>query len=252
MKLQICLTQRVLPLIVLTALCIGSLFGLWRGISAERQYQVTPLTDADLSNLDLSHAEHLMIVAHPDDETLWGGGHIADGGYLIVCITNGQNKTRSAEFQSIMQATGNTGLILSYPDKVAGQRDDWSHVSKQIRQDLELVISYKSWKDIVTHNAAGEYGHIQHKMTHQFVTERYDQDALSTPLVEFGKYYRAGALPDAKKDLTPISEDALRQKEELLKLYDSQTSTVNALSHMNPFEMWNQIRGGTSDAQTTS
>ena len=35
MKLQTCLTQRVLPLIVLTALCIGSLFGLWRGISAE-------------------------------------------------------------------------------------------------------------------------------------------------------------------------------------------------------------------------
>ena len=152
-----------------------------------------------------------MIVAHPDDETLWGGAHIADGGYLVVCITNGNNPTRSAEFQSVMQASGNVGLILSYPDKVAGKRDNWNHVRTQIRTDLEKVMTYQPWEDIV------------------------------------GQYSRAAALPDVKDTLTPVSDEGLEKKEKLLQLYTSQAHTIQGLSHMNPYEMWTQTRGGAAD-----
>ena len=157
-----------------------------------------------------------MIVAHPDDETLWGGAHIADGGYLVVCITNGYNATRSAEFQAVMQASNNVGLILSYPDKVAGKRDDWTHVRSQIQTDLEKVMTYQPWEDIVTHNAKG-----------------------------------AVTLPDVQDSLTPISDDVLQQKEALLQLYTSQAHTIQNLSHMNPYEMWTQIRGGSTDDDNT-
>ena len=70
-----------------------------------------------MAELDPTGITHLMIVAHPDDETLWGGAHIADGGYLVVCITNGYNATRSAEFQVVTQTSKNEA-ILSYPDKM--------------------------------------------------------------------------------------------------------------------------------------
>ena len=166
--------QKILAVLLAILALVGGLFGLCRAVASARAYDIAPLTDERLAELDLTGITHLMIVAHPDDETLWGGAHIADGGYLVVCITNGYNATRSAEFQAVMQASNNVGLILSYPDKVAGKRDDWTHVRSQIQTDLEKVMTYQPWEDIVTHNAKGEYGHIHHKMTHQIVTALYD------------------------------------------------------------------------------
>lgn len=239
-----------MALAVILILC--SLYGLCQGVCMARRYQIPSLSEEDLATLDLSKTEHLMIVAHPDDEVLWGGGHLQNGGYLVVCITNGYHQTRAAEFQSVMEASGNIGLILSYPDKVAGRRDNWVHVYAQLQSDLTRIITYQSWKDVVTHNASGEYGHIHHKMTHQIVTEIYDNNSLTMPLYVFGKYYRAATLPDVQDTLTPLSDAALQQKESLLALYVSQSSTIATLSHMNPYEMWTQIRGGITNAQTSA
>lgn len=243
--------QKILAVLLAILALVGGLFGLCRAVASARAYEIAPLTDERLAELDLTGITHLMIVAHPDDETLWGGAHIADGGYLVVCITNGYNATRSAEFQAVMQASNNVGLILSYPDKVAGKRDDWTHVRSQIQTDLEKVMTYQPWEDIVTHNAKGEYGHIHHKMTHQIVTALYDANQLQEPLYVFGKYYCAVTLPDVQDSLTPISDDALQQKEALLQLYTSQAHTIQNLSHMNPYEMWTQIRGGSTDDDNT-
>lgn len=243
--------QKILAVLLAILALVGGLFGLCRAVASARAYDIAPLTDERLAELDLTGITHLMIVAHPDDETLWGGAHIADGGYLVVCITNGYNATRSAEFQAVMQASNNVGLILSYPDKVAGKRDDWTHVRSQIQTDLEKVMTYQPWEDIVTHNAKGEYGHIHHKMTHQIVTALYDANQLQEPLYVFGKYYRAATLPDVQDSLTPISDDTLKQKEALLQLYTSQAHTIQNLSHMNPYEMWTQIRGGSTDDNNT-
>ena len=38
--------------------------------------------------------------------------------YLVVCMTRGNDPVRSAEFKSVMKATGDKYLILSYPDKI--------------------------------------------------------------------------------------------------------------------------------------
>ncbi len=51
-------------------------------------------------NTSVIHAkepESLMIVAHPDDETIWGGSHLINGNYTVLCITNGNNKKRIYE-----------------------------------------------------------------------------------------------------------------------------------------------------------
>lgn len=222
---------------------LSSLFGLWRAVSICRAYQIAPLTDAQLAALDLSHTTRLMIVAHPDDETLWGGAHLQNGGYLVVCITNGNHPTRAAEFQKVMEASGNIGLILSYPDKTAGERDNWIHIRTRLQEDLEKVMTYLPWELIATHNAAGEYGHVHHQMTHQLVAAAYDANSLEMPLYTFQKYYRATLLCKMKDDLTKISAEELRCKEALLQYYTSQSSTTSSLAHMNPYESWTQIRG---------
>lgn len=231
---------RIFTILYLSCLLVLSTWGNWQGIAQTRAYQIEPLTAAQLNTMDLSQTRHLMIVAHPDDETIWGGAHLQEGGYLVVCITNGRNAVRAAEFQSVMEATGNTGLMLSYPDKVNGKRDNWSQVRETLQADLELLLTCRPWEDIVTHNQNGEYGHIHHKLTYQFVTAAYDKIKLQVPLYTFGTYYTAADLPEASAALTAVPEEQLAKKEELLTLYASQARTVSAFSHMNPYEMWNQ------------
>ena len=199
-----------IAVILIILLMCGSVFGIWSAVDARKAYDVPALTEAELTD----------------------------------CLTNGNNQTRAAEFQAVMAQSGNVGLILSYPDKVGGKRDNWNHVQAQMKQDLELVMTYRPWERIVTHNAAGEYGHIHHKMTHQFVTEIYDTSKLDMPLYNFGKYYRAAVLPSVESTLTPVSKEALQEKESLLTLYASQERVVKSLSHMNPYEMWTETRGG--------
>lgn len=82
----------------------------------------------EIDQIDLNDCQKLMIVAHPDDETIWGGNHLLKGHYLVVCLTNGNNPTRRKEFMKIMKETHNQGLIFDYPDKTNGKRDSWVHV----------------------------------------------------------------------------------------------------------------------------
>ena len=76
------------------------------------------ITKEMLDELPLSDCTKLMVVAHPDDETLWGGAHLTEGGWFVVCLTNGYNEVRKNEFYEVMKESGNIGLILKYPDLV--------------------------------------------------------------------------------------------------------------------------------------
>ena len=52
-----------------------------------------------------------MIVAHPDDETIWGGGHLLQDDYLVICLTNGNNQIRAKEFEKVMDQSHNILVI---------------------------------------------------------------------------------------------------------------------------------------------
>lgn len=179
----------------------------------------------------------LMIVAHPDDETLWGGGHLKQGGYFVMCITNGQNKRRAAEFRNAIKESGNDGIILYYPDKINGKRSDWKQVWNKITDDVKFVMEFKDWKEMVTHNKDGEYGHNQHKALHKIVKQVYDKGNVSAPLYFFGHYYRPSKV-GLHPELIAINDDEYNFKLELEKKYPSQKRTVGKFKHMSRFEMW--------------
>jgi hypothetical protein len=65
-------------------------------------------------------ATKLMIVAHPDDESLFGGEALTSSrGWLVVCVTNASNPTRRAEFVKAMSLAGADYLVLDHPDNIA-------------------------------------------------------------------------------------------------------------------------------------
>lgn len=235
-------------LLIAVAVGVGAFFGIRYLIwEAERKkaYDVDTLTSEQIKAVaDNKKATKLMIVAHPDDDVIWGGGHLMDGDYFVVCITNGRNDTRKPEFEKMLEQSGNSGYILEYPDKVAGERDNWEKVWDKIKSDIDRLMTCKDWELIVTHNKDGEYGHQHHKYTHSIVTELYDKNKLSEPLYCFGTYHSAKKLPDYESEMTKMSDKQIEYKNELVKVYESQSNTVGKLWHMAPYEMWTQYKAG--------
>ena len=186
-------------------------------------------------DLNLEGYNKLMIVAHPDDEMLWGGSHLIDDNYLVVCITCGVDKERVEEYKKVMKETNDQYLMLGYPDKTNGERDDWVSSKESMLKDIEKILGLKDWELIVTHNPFGEYGHNHHKMTNEFVTSKVEN---KDKLYYFGTYYSKKNIGPHLEEMGVIKEENLERKIEILKLYKTQSFIMTSFDHMIEHEDW--------------
>ena len=182
--------------------------------------------------LNLKNINNLMIIAHPDDESLWGGVHLSKNDYLVVCVTCGSDKQREKEFQNAIKEFDNRGLSLNFPDKTNDKVDNWSNNYYKIEQEIKKIINYKNWDMIVTHNPNGEYDHIHHKMISTMVTKNVDKNKL----YYFNKYYTKEELNDINYCIKEINESELYAKTILLNDYPSQRAIVNNHSQNIKYE----------------
>lgn len=177
-------------------------------------------------------SKKLMIVAHPDDETIYGGAHLLTDDYTVVCITCGQIEYRVNEFKEVMDKTGDNYIMLGYDDRIdkTGPISDWSYQYDAIYNDLSSIINGEDWDLIITHNPEGEYGHSHHIMTSEMVTDITGKNNL----YYFGRWSRNG------RDETRISDDLYNTKiNELISIYyRSQGSALNYNYNMLPYENW--------------
>lgn len=155
-----------------------------------------------------SRIDKLMIVAHPDDEAIFGGGAlVAERGWLVICLTNASSRSRSREFFKAMECVGAIGKIWDYPDIYNGSFDE-----EQVENDLRRVLESEQFLRVVTHNPDGEYGHTQHQALSRIVSGMNVEN-----LYVFGK------------SDTPLPFHILRKKLNLLKLYSSQHFVIEQL-----------------------
>ena len=183
---------------------------------------------------DWNSVESLMIVAHPDDETLWGSEELLKNKYLVVCITCGTNKKREKEIEAALKISKDRLIVLDKPDKVRGKRSDWKHYKKQIEYELKYVVKKKKWNTIVTHNPEGEYGHIHHKITNNIVTKVYNKEK-NGKLKYFGKYFSKKRI-NQNKFAREIPEDIYDMKIEMIDSYKSQAFIKNRFNQMYKYE----------------
>lgn len=198
-----------------------------------------------LENSGIHSCNKLMIVAHPDDETLWGGGHLLDGSWYVVCLTNGYNKQRVKELHDAMAISQTRYIILHYPDlNQNNKKDDWNDVSKGLKKDIEKILNYKVWDQIVTHNPEGEYGHVHHKKTNQLVTQIAKCNDIYNKLYYFGKFYSNDGkfynkpiLPEGIP--SSLDETTISKKKQMINSYSTQISAINKYWYqMIPYEEW--------------
>lgn len=206
------------------------------------------LNKSMLDKLNLSSVNNLMIVAHPDDETFWGAAHILHGKYFIVVLTNGFYEQRAEDFNNVIKKYGDDkGIILSYPDirrklydkngKYKGYETDyWSTCTEGMQADISLLLNYKKWDTVVTHNPDGEYNKFHHKKTCRIVTKAMKGTKnSSTPLYYFGHYYDDASSVKGKR----ISESDLKKKRGLTKMYlPIAKGAYDRFGHMFPYENW--------------
>ena len=135
---------------ILFSICI-IIFGFFLSITA-------PFHDYKIKNIQYPY-DKLLIVAHPDDESLWAYEHLKhQKGWKVICVTNAKNPVRKQEFINAMNYFKCNYEMWNYFD--ADYCYNWSN---HIYQDLDEVINQdENVKKVYTHNPNGEYGHIQH------------------------------------------------------------------------------------------
>lgn len=154
--------------------------------------------------MEILSGNNLMIVAHPDDEVLFGYSQLRRPGrgcWTVLCLTNVNNTQRREEFVKIMNTLPTIDYcILDHPDIWEG-----SFNKEQVSQNIKYSLSRSNFDNVLTHNAVGEYGHSQHKALHQIVSS-----VISKNLYVF------------KESNTILPFDILKEKLEILSIYKSQ------------------------------
>ena len=107
-----------------------------------------------------------MIVAHPDDEVLFGGAELLShpDEYKVVVIDEYQNDIRRREFLDSMRFIG----IHEY-EHWTGFKGREDYFREKLIYELLRVLRERNYTKIVTHNTNGEYGHPRHRACHDIL-----------------------------------------------------------------------------------
>jgi len=137
-----------------------------------------------------------LIVAHPDDETLWAGGTIlnhADWKWYIVTLCRGSDPDRAPKFHKtlkILGAEGNMGDMDDGPDQLP-------LTDIELQRTILKLLPGKAYDLIITHNPSGEYTrHLRHEETGRAVIHLWNDKILESPeLWTFAYSDGGGAYP---------------------------------------------------------
>ena len=104
-----------------------------------------------------------LIVAHPDDETLWAGGTILSHPswqWFIVCLCRGSDKERAPRFYKALQVLKSEGIMGDLDDGPEQKPLD----EKEVERAILDLLPPKHFDLIISHNPSGEYTrHVRHE-----------------------------------------------------------------------------------------
>lgn len=208
-------------------------FLLFNGFDVKAKVEVLKPDDLKYKLLFKNNYKYknLMVVAHPDDDLLFGGTELMKDDYVVVCVTCGTSKTRLKEFKRMMNYFEDEYITLGYPDLVEGKKSEWIDEYDLITRDIKNIINLKEWDKIVTHNPNGEYGHIHHKMTNRIVTGLTND---KSKLYYFNKTYSTKYYKENNISKT-LDDKMCNKKRELFdKYYKSQVGLK--VRHLSDYE----------------
>lgn len=161
-----------------------------------------------------------LVVAHPDDETLWAGGTVLmhpDWQWTVASLCRLSDPDRRPRFRRATQELGAAGVM--------GELDDGPEQTplpeSEVQQTLRSLLPAKHFDLILTHSPYGEYTrHRRHEETSQAVITLWEKGLIRTNEVWMFAYADSGQggkddPPQAIKTahlLTQLPEEVWQRK----------------------------------------
>jgi len=143
-----------------------------------------------------------VIVAHPDDETLWAGGTILmhpEINWTIMTLCRKSDLDRAPKFfkvMNILKAKGFMADLDDGPEQRPLEQTD-------IRQAILTTLPQRGYDIVLTHGHKGEYTrHLRHEEVSQAVVNLWKQGQLKAKCLLLFAYEDGGKkyLPRPRKD----------------------------------------------------
>jgi len=120
-----------------------------------------------------------VIVAHPDDETLWAGGTIllhTTWHFFVACLCRAGDRERAPKFYKALNILNSEGIM--------GDLDDSPELKTLNENEVECaildILPQKHFDLVITHNPTGEYTrHLRHEQVSKAVINLWNNGKIS-------------------------------------------------------------------------